>query len=88
MLNAIADASVANAYRHRLQALVDGLGFEEDGKSDDDSLVWEWRAAAMALVNALVSSPDDLDARHELRAEFARRGLHETLAVRRMSNGS
>lgn len=82
VLDAVADASAANAHRYRLQALIDGLGFEEVGKSDDDPSVWEWRASAMALINALVSSPEDVDARCELRAEFARRGLHETLTVR------
>jgi hypothetical protein len=44
--------------------------------------VWEYRTAAMALVNALVNSPDDLDERLALREEFARRGLNEVMTVR------
>lgn len=35
------------------------------------------------LVNALVNTPDDLEERMMLRAEFSRRGLNEAMAVSR-----
>ena len=40
------------------------------------------RVASMTLINALVSSPEDLDFRLHLRNEFMRIGLWDVLEVR------
>ena len=40
-----------------------------------------WQVACVQLINALVSTPDDLDFRLHLRNEFAREGLNEPLQV-------
>ncbi|PWZ03137.1 hypothetical protein BCV70DRAFT_12160 [Testicularia cyperi] len=62
-------------------------GSQDDHSTDliaeldtEESLVWEYRAAAMVLVNAIANSPEDLEERVALREEFARRGLNEVLA--------
>lgn len=51
----------------------------------DEAAFWEYRAAAMALINALTNGPDDLEQRIAFRDEFARRGLNEVMAVCRIS---
>ena len=40
-----------------------------------------WQVACMQLINALVTSPDELDFRLHLRNEFMRCGLKEVLPV-------
>jgi diaphanous 1 len=48
---------------------------------EEDAGTWEYRTAAMALINAITGSPADLEERVSLREEFARRGLNEVMAV-------
>lgn len=62
-----------------LQSLAEADPVEENGQL---SAVWDWRTSAMALVNALCNSPDDLEGRCEIRGELQRRGLFESLEVR------
>jgi diaphanous 1 len=62
-----------------LQSLAEADPVEETGQL---SAVWDWRASAMALVNALCNSPDDLERRCEIRGELQRRGLFDALEVR------
>lgn len=40
-----------------------------------------WQVACVQLINALVSTPDDLDFRLHLRNEFVREGLNDPLQV-------
>lgn len=53
----------------------------EDAPVEDDASVWEYRAAGMALINALVNGSNELEERMALREEFARRGLNEVMTV-------
>ena len=63
----------------------DALGAAWDTSADLDNsdaseaIEWEYKAAAMVLVNAITNSPEDLEERISLRDEFARRGLNEVL---------
>ena len=43
--------------------------------------VYVFQVACVQLINALVSTPDDLDFRLHLRNEFAREGLNDPLQV-------
>jgi len=53
-------------------------GADEEDDADEASF-FEWRTAAMSLVNALANSPHDLEERMMMRDEFARRGLNEAM---------
>lgn len=50
-----------------------------DDADANEAIEWEYKAAAMVLVNAITNSPEDLEERISLRDEFARRGLNEVL---------
>lgn len=52
---------------------------------DDESGVWEWRTACLALLNALTTSPEDVQERCELRGELQRRGIADVLDVSQQS---
>ena len=71
--------------KHRFLTLVASLNIAEalDGEEEVDitSDAWEFVRASLALVNAIICTPGDLDDRLTLRSEFARRGLNESLAV-------
>lgn len=54
---------------------------EEAEREEDEAGLWEYRTAAMSLVNSIANSPNDLEQRMVLREEFARRGLNEAMAV-------
>ena len=45
------------------------------------------QTACLQLINAIVSTPDDLDFRLHLRNEFLRTGLADTLLVRVLLSG-
>lgn len=57
----------------------DNLASDFDNVDAEDALVWEYRIAAMGLINAITNSPEDVEERVSLRDEFARRGLNESL---------
>ncbi|SAM77134.1 related to Diaphanous protein homolog 1 [Ustilago bromivora] len=50
-----------------------------DDADANEAIEWEYKAAAMVLVNAITNSPEDLEERVSLRDELARRGLNEVL---------
>ncbi|SNX82525.1 related to Diaphanous protein homolog 1 [Melanopsichium pennsylvanicum] len=50
-----------------------------DDVDASEAIEWEYKAAAMVLINAITNSPEDLEERISLRDEFARRGLNEVL---------
>lgn len=92
VLAALSDFRVAHDEKFRFEYLVDTLKLpeqrSEDVPEESDSVgavheasLWEYRTAAMALINAITNSPDDLEERIMLREEFARRGLNEAMTV-------
>lgn len=72
--------------KHRFTTLVASLNIVDTLDGEEEialtSDVWEFVRASLALVNAIICTPGDLDERLTLRSEFARRGLNEGLAVR------
>lgn len=87
VLAALSDFRVAHDEKFRFEYLVDSirlkdLGAESDeDEEEDEAGLWEYRTAAMSLVNAIANSPEDLEERMMLRDEFSRRGLNEAMAV-------
>lgn len=85
VLAALSDFRVAHEEKFRFEYLVESLSLKEGGREESDegtdSGIWEYRTAAMSLVNAIANSPDDLEERMMLREEFTRRGLNEAMAV-------
>lgn len=92
VLSAFSDARVSHNEKFRFEHLVDSIKLPEhsddetsdgtEGDDEDEAGVWEWRTAAMALVNALTNTPNELEERMMLRDEFTRRGLNEAITVR------
>ncbi|KAK4704608.1 hypothetical protein P7C70_g1599, partial [Phenoliferia sp. Uapishka_3] len=94
VLAALSDLRVvAPDEKFRFETLVESIRLKESadedeseegrelGDDDEEEMgLWEWRTAAMSLVNALVNSPDELEERIALREEFTRRGLNEVMA--------
>ncbi|CDW98870.1 hypothetical protein, partial [Sporisorium scitamineum] len=86
---ALSELKVVSGERFRFAFLVEDLkpDASSDLLNDDDiedtdaseAIEWEYKAAAMVLVNAITNSPEDLEERVSLRDEFARRGLNEVL---------
>ena len=93
VLAAFSDFKVNYTESFRFEYLVNSIAVpDHDGASDaglpdeeqeDEAGLWEYRAAGMALINALVNGPNDLEDRIALRDEFARRGLNEVMIVSR-----
>lgn len=70
----------------RFERLVQSLSSVNDHdehtfNGDVDPDTWEYRRAAIALVNAIVSSPSALETRMKLRSELASRGINEAMTV-------
>ncbi|SPO21738.1 related to Diaphanous protein homolog 1 [Ustilago trichophora] len=91
---ALSELKVVADERFRFAFLVEDLKPNASSRSLDDAwdtsadlddadaseaIEWEYKAAAMVLVNAITNSPEDLEERISLRDEFARRGLNEVL---------
>lgn len=93
VLAAFSDARIIQGEKFRFESFIKSVqapdipddatvSDSEPGSSDDgDDGFWEWRTAAMSLVNAIVNTPHDLDERLALRDEFVRRGLNEAMTV-------
>lgn len=84
VLAAFSDFRVHFNESFRFQHLVDSIAVEdktEEALEEDDASLWEYRAAGLALINALVNGPNELEERVALREEFARRGLNEVMTV-------
>ena len=70
--------------QHRFATLLRSMAIEEapvDPQSSEELSRWSFRTSAMCLINAITSSPEDLEQRMALRDEFGRRGLNEMMAV-------
>jgi hypothetical protein len=50
---------------------------------EEESGMWEWRTAALGLINALTASGIDLELRCDLRGEIRRRGFDHTVDASR-----
>ncbi|BGP28584.1 hypothetical protein JCM10296v2_000320 [Rhodotorula toruloides] len=91
VLAAFSDARIIDGERFRFESFIgsiDALDIPDDTTVSDnepaapdsgDDGFWEWRTAAMSLVNAIVNTPHDLEERLMLRDEFVRRGLNEAM---------
>lgn len=72
----------------RFEELVTALRSDDQYDNNDESAmndvkegIWEARAAALTLINALTTCPESLEERIQLREEFSRRGLNEIIVV-------
>ncbi|KAI5476137.1 hypothetical protein MNV49_000407 [Pseudohyphozyma bogoriensis] len=93
VLEALTDFRVSHNEKFRFEYLIDSIRLkgrqhptEDESDSpdvEDESALWEYRTAAMSLINSISNSPEDLEDRIALREEFTRRGLNECLAVLR-----
>ncbi|GAA6056774.1 hypothetical protein JCM3770_006127 [Rhodotorula araucariae] len=95
VLVAFSDARLDYGEKFRFEWLVSHIGVPDHRDDDtldgscthsaaeneeaDEAGFWEWRTAAMALVNAISNTPLDLEDRMILRDEFSRRGLNEAI---------
>lgn len=86
VLLAVSDLRATPNEQYRFQILLDALRPPEDGAlhNTDDFGVWDFKTSLMSLINALTNGPEDLEERIMLREEFARRGLHEVMTVRKL----
>jgi hypothetical protein len=81
VLTAFSDFGVLSGEKYRFQYLVDSLKNEDDNEADN---IWDYRAAALTMINALIDGPDLVDDRALIREEFVRRGLSD--AIRTMQS--
>lgn len=88
VLTALSDFRVAHEERFRFEYLIESIKLRDmqaedtEVEQDEDELgLWEYRTAAMSLINAIANSPGDLEERMALRDELTRRGLNEALTV-------
>ena len=85
VLSAFSDFRVHLNETFRFSYLVESIAVEDKSADDivyeDEASLWEYRGAGMALINALVNGPNELEERVALREEFARRGLNEVMTV-------
>ncbi|BGP21424.1 hypothetical protein JCM10295v2_000299 [Rhodotorula toruloides] len=90
VLAAFSDARILQGERFRFESFIrsieppdipDDATIGENQVAPDSSNdgFWEWRTAAMSLVNAIVNTPHDLEERLMLRDELVRRGLNEAM---------
>lgn len=82
VLAAFSDYQVRFREHARFESLVQFLAQSPDHDPvhrEDLASLWDSRAAVLALINALVSSPADIDQRASIREEFRRRGLDDAL---------
>jgi diaphanous 1 len=89
---ALSDFRIEHGERFRFEYLISSIRVDDpdsqerlSGYEPDEAGMWEYRTAAMALINAITNSPDDLEERISLRDEFSRRGLDEVVQVNRAS---
>lgn len=96
VLSALSEFRVAFGETFRFEWLVANLQVNDDeggggstseglegsrGDGEIDEQIWAWRASGFALVNAITTSPGELEERVMLRDEFTRRGLNEVIVV-------
>ena len=86
VLDGFLDARIAQNETFRFEWLISSLeafaDTREGGDMEEESAVWEWRTAALGLVNAVTASGVDLEMRCDLRGEMKRRGFDHAVDVR------
>lgn len=89
VLDALSDVKLDSTSPYRFSWLVSSLnayyGLDQAtktvGETGDDG-IWEWRQAVVGLINALTNTPDEVEARCQLRGELERRNFKSALEVR------
>jgi diaphanous 1 len=81
VLAALSDFRVAHDEKFRFSYLVDSIRLRDSEGEEEEEGWWEYRTAAMSLINAITNSPEEVEERVMLRDEFGRRGLNEVMAV-------
>jgi hypothetical protein len=81
------DSRISLGETFRFEWLISSLeafGSGEEDEVEDESGMWEWRTAALGLINALTTSGIDLELRCDLRGEIRRRGFDHAVDVCRL----
>jgi diaphanous 1 len=84
VLDGFSDSKISLGETFRFEWLISSLeafGSEEEVGMEDESGMWEWRTAALGLINALTASGIDLELRCDLRGEIRRRGFDHAVDV-------
>lgn len=82
VLDGFSDSKIALGETFRFEWLISSLeAFSEPEVVQDEGGMWEWRTAALGLINALTASGIDLELRCDLRGEIRRRGFDHAVDV-------
>jgi diaphanous 1 len=86
VLDGFSDARMTQGETFRFEWLISSLeafsDLQEGVDLEVESAAWEWRTAALGLVNAMTASGVDLEMRCDLRGEMRRRGFDHAVDVR------
>jgi diaphanous 1 len=86
VLDGFSDARITQGETFRFEWLISSLeaftDLPEGCDLEEESAVWEWRKAALGLINALTGFGVDLEMRCDLRGEMRRRGFDHAVDVR------
>lgn len=84
VLDGFSDSRISLGETFRFKWLISSLDAFNSGDEDeveDESGLWEWRTAALGLINALTTSGIDLELRCDFRGELRRRGFDHAVDV-------
>jgi diaphanous 1 len=83
VLDGFSDSKIVLGETFRFEWLIGSLeAFSESTDEDEaESVLWEWRTAALGLINAVTASGVDLEMRCDLRGEIRRRGFDHAVDV-------
>jgi diaphanous 1 len=87
VLDGFSDSKMSLGETFRFEWLISSLEAFDSGEEvevEDESGMWEWRTAALGLINALTTSGIDLELRCDLRGEIRRRGFDHAVDVSRL----
>jgi len=87
VLDGFSDSKIVLGETFRFELLISSLGAfskqDEEVELEEERLMWEWRTAALGLINALSASEIDLELRCDLGGEMRRRGFDHAVDVSR-----
>ena len=84
VLDGFSDSKISLGETFRFEWLISSLeafGSGDEVEVEDENGMWEWRTAALGLINALTASGIDLELRCDLRGEIRRRGFDHAVDV-------
>jgi diaphanous 1 len=87
VLDGFSDSKTSLGETFRFEWLISSLNAFDSGEEvevEEESGMWEWRTAALGLVNALTASGIDLELRCDTRGEIRRRGFDHAVDVSRL----